>query len=322
VTLAITGFFLGRIPYIPDLISSSQHWWSTRHALGFPTAIPMGQYAFAVMLGLLIFGPRIFALKNRGFSMLWLIAIGIALQFLVISQSRSVWLAAPIFVSATILVGWQMKIFSKKQVGGVLAAIVALAIVTAAIQASTIQKRLTTESETWNQIFEGDIDQIPSTRETGTVKSIGIRVNMIEFGFEKWLERPVFGWGPGASKMLIQCCAPESFQLFNDLHSAYPETLMRFGLAGTLILVALVLSLIRDGIKGAQEGGLPRDVLLFVLICLALHFVVAIANYRVINYDWRFYWIFFAGIAMAFSPHFAAQGDPIKRNAIDNDETA
>lgn len=305
IVLAIAGFFIGRFVYLPDLISTSQQWWSTRHALGFPTAIPMGQYAFAAMLGLLIFFPRLTTPHSRTKLLIWLASLAIVIQFIVISQSRSVWLVAPAFIAFTALMAWRLEIMSRQSLAVLAISISIIALILAAFQYQTIQNRLTTEAETWNQLIEGKIEAIPSTHDAGSVKSIGIRVNMIEFGFEKWAERPLFGWGPGSSKMLIQCCAPDSFKLFNDLHSAYPETLLRLGLIGTLIGIVLVMSLFRDMVAAAHNGSLPKDVFLFVLICLALHFVVAIGNYRVINYDWRFYWIFFAGIAMAFSPHFS-----------------
>lgn len=305
IALAMAGFFIGRFVYLPDLVSSSQNWWSTRHALGFPTAIPMGQYAFAVMLGLLIFFPRLTTPYSRTKLLIWLLSLAIVTQFIVISQSRSVWLIAPAFIVFTAFMAWRLGVTTRRTLTilGMTAAVIIFT--TSTFQYQTIQKRITKEPETWAQLFKGAIEAIPSTRETGSVKSIGIRVNMIEFGFEKWAERPLFGWGPGSSKMLIQCCAPDSFKKYNDLHSAYPETLLRFGLIGVLIGIALVASLFRDMIAATRNGSLPKDIFLFVLICLALHFVVAIGNYRVINYDWRFYWIFFAGIAMAFSPYFS-----------------
>lgn len=305
ILLAILGFFMGRAIYLPDLINSSQHWWSSRHALGFPTAIPMGQYAFAVMLGLLIFFPRLASLGSRGALLIWILSLALVIQFIVISQSRSVWLAAPIFIALTIFMAWRLGIGTRRSLAILAAASIIILLITATFQHQTIQKRITQESETLAKLLAGGIDAIPSARETGGSESISIRVNMIKFGFEKWAERPLFGWGPGSSKMLIQCCAPDSFREYNDLHSAYPETLMRFGLIGTLIVIALVASVFRDAIKATQSGALPKDIFLFVILCLALHFVVAIGNYRIINYDWRIYWIFFAGIAAAFSPHFS-----------------
>ena len=301
IALSIIGFFVTRSIYLPDLIASSDEWWTARHALGFPTAIPMGQSAFAVLLGLIIFAPRILNLNRNSIVVLWVLAIVLAIQFVTISQTRSVWLSAPVFLIATLSLMLLYKVAEARVFTWIFVALTASTVTVAALQYSTIEARLTTESETWSQLAEGEISAIPSTREGGQVKSIGIRVNMLEFGIEKWLERPVFGWGPGATKMLIECCAPESFQRFNDLHSAYPEILLRLGLIGALLILALNIFLARDAIGATRRGELPRDILLFVAVCVALHWVVAIANFRLLNYDWRFYWIFFAGIAMAFS---------------------
>ena len=313
IMLAIVGFFIGRLPYIPDLINSSAQWWAVRSSLGFPTAIPMGEYAFTVVLGLIIFIPRLAPKRNPVSLAIWFILLALVTQAVLISQTRSVWLAAPFFIAFTVYMSLRLHLLRPRSVAGLAAAILVISLAAAFTQYKLIQGRLFTEPGTWNQLIQGDIHAIPSTTESGEVMSIGMRVNMMEFGLEKWTERPLFGWGPGASKMLIHCCAPGSFKRFNDLHSAYLEALLRFGLVGSLLGIALVLFLVRDAIKAMQRGVLPNDIFLFVIVGLALHLVVAIANYRVVNYDWRFYWIFFSGIAMAFSPYIR-----IDRNTADN----
>ncbi len=95
--------------------------------------------------------------------------------------------------------------------------------------------------------------------------------------------------GPAGTRYLIACCAPEVFRRFNDLHSAPVELLLRFGIAGLALAVAVGVTAVTPALRALRTRRLPPDVFLLVMAVLSLHGLLALVNFRMLNYDWRFF---------------------------------
>lgn len=299
---ATAGFFLGRLLYLDELFQRGHDFWRFRYALGFPTAIPLGQYAATVLLSLLILGPRFLARWHcRGGRAVWLLGLVLATECVILSQSRSVWGALLLVVAFVLFSARRMALPLWRQYRKGIGWFVVLGLAVGMSQYSVIAERLAQEGQTYLQLLQGRFAAIPMQQADGGEYSIGVRVAMWRFGVAHWLERPWFGWGPGGTKLLIACCAPEVFRRFNDLHSAPVELLLRFGVVGLLLAAAIVLMAVKQALQAVQAQRLPADVFLLVMGALLLHGLVALVNFRMLNYDWRFFWFLYGGIAASFA---------------------
>lgn len=298
---AVAGFFLGRLAYLDELLQHGYDFWRFRHQLGFPTAIPLGQYAATVLLILLILGPRFLACRGWGARAAWLLGLAIATECVFLSQSRGVWGAllgvlVLVSVSARRMVSPLWRQYRKAVV-----LVAALGLVVGMGQYSVLAHRLAEEGQTYRQLLHGNVAAIPMQRADGSEYSIGVRVAMWRFGIVHWLERPWFGWGPAGTRHLIACCAPEVFRRFNDLHSAPVELLLRFGVVGLVLAAAVGVTAVTPVLQALRTRRLPADVFLLVMAALSLHGLLALVNFRMLNYDWRFFWFLYGGIAASFA---------------------
>lgn len=154
------------------------------------------------------------------------------------------------------------------------------------------------------RILEGHYQNLPRT-------SIGYRLDVQRFGFEQWLKRPVFGWGPRTSKYLIEHSGrPELLHpvkrgviWISHLHNTYLEILVAFGLCGAVILMAAVALLVDSVRHGRRAGCISPDLALFLYGSLGLLALWSIFNFRVLHTDERAYWLLLAGMLYTFRLH-------------------
>ncbi len=192
---AVAGFFIGRLVYLDELLQQGHEFWRFRHQLGFPTAIPMGQYAATVLLTLLILGPRFLARRGWFARVAWFLGLAIAAECVFLSQSRGVWgtlLGVLVLVSFS---AWRMAPSLWRRYRKAVVLVAVLGLVVGVSQYSVLAHRLAEEGHTYRQLLQGDFAAIPMQRADGSEYSIGVRVAMWRFGITYWLERPWFGWG-------------------------------------------------------------------------------------------------------------------------------
>lgn len=86
------------------------------------------------------------------------------------------------------------------------------------------------------------------------VSSIGTRFVIWREGIELWMQKPIFGQGPGSTKhFLDELRAQYRIDKPTDFESTYLELLVRIGLAGSLFYLAhfwLCMSSYRSGVRG------------------------------------------------------------------------
>lgn len=299
--LALIGFVLARLLHLAVFLAGGGELLVGRPELGLHTAIALAQYTFALLVGLFVFAPRLLAGRLRWLRLgLWLLVLLFLWSLILISQTRSIWLLIPVLAPPLVIGVARLRGSSWRDT---LAVAVAAALVAALLAypfREMILERLGFEFDTLLQLLRGDLAGVQAVGDDGGERPIGVRIRMFEYGMASWWERPVFGWGPGATKMLLDCCAPEAF-IYNDLHSFIPEILLRLGALGMLLLLAINSSLLQVAWRSYRAGALAWDLLVLVVFGLLLHWSVALANFRMVNYDWRFYWYVVAGIAVAFS---------------------
>jgi O-antigen ligase len=266
-----------------------------------------GLYTATAVWGLILALPGLFHIKSpavlrEGGGLIWLTGMGVMLNFCLITQSLSA-LISLAAVSCVMLPLWlwlkkpaRISRISKRA----LAACFFLALVLGAagfFYGKTIIGRALVESGTVLSVLTGR-SQLPED------SSLALRLDMWQLGWQKFREKPVFGWGPGTS--VIQRCAQgqdlERIRGYTHLHNTYLVILVRLGLIGALFYVAGGYFFIRSLFRSFRRRLMPEPQLLFFSGALFLIALSGMASFHVTDVDYRFFCLLLAGLA--YSPHY------------------
>lgn len=300
--LAALGFILARLWHVDWQFDYPKPWWQMRLGLGLET-IGMGYYAGTLLLGLLIYAPRILARARRplvlaGATLLLTALAAASLQWVILSQSRAAWLALlPLLAVATLFVAHHA--WRRGGVGalGLLGAPLCLLALLLAFNAPTLLERLSQERHTIEYLLDGNLDAISSADERGWKHSLGTRITMLEAGYRHWLEAPLAGKGPAATKLTLRASDDRVLPQYNDYHNVPLDMLVRFGVIGLLLLLLCVTYTVSAARQAWRSGALPADTLLFLACALCLILASSLSNFRLLNFDFR-YWLFIVSAPM------------------------
>lgn len=284
-------------------------WGNLTQRTGFGLAETVfSPIAGIVALGLILLAPRIIAWesanKRAGIirALLWLLGLLLILESLILSQTRSTWLALAVSLPLALSVRyWDwLKNHAFKSVQGfvILAVILLAAALFAQKNASTIISRFNAEQfsaepETIKQEYLG--------QQVTTTTSVGYRILLWRLGLRRWLERPVFGWGPGSTERLLQQSGDprltqQALKLDDGsvlslhpphLHNLYLELFVRFGLVGAVLFLSIPVW-ITLGIREAyQQGRLPWDYACLVYASWACLAIMVFFDFQIFKFAWR-----------------------------------
>jgi O-antigen ligase len=241
----------------------------------------------------------------------WTLAAALLLTGLSLTSARSGWLAllagAPVALwvgraratgaAAPLRVGLWLRVSA-----GLLVTVLLL------VATERTVERLSEEKETLAAIVAGEV---PAAKTSDAIRWYGLR-----FGVEMWLDRPLFGWGAGVSKDLIESSGRADLGYqggdpLEHLHNGYLEILVQFGLTG-LILTAVFFVAVFLRMRGlCSAGRVSRRYCGFFAGILVLTLVWSLFDYRVPHGDWRVYWTILAGAACGFILRKPGAGGPV-----------
>jgi O-antigen ligase len=276
-----------------------------------------GLVSSTAILGLLVYAPRILSRSRQGIAHHWrwagwVLALYLSGYMLIASESRSAWLAAFAVIPPILFVRYRSGPGKTAPCAGKAMPLLMLAVgilLTGllALNSGEIRGRLLEEKSVVIAILKGEGDRLPRT-------SIGFRYDIQKFGWQKWLERPWFGWGTGSTEHLIEISGrgelihpqveihrPPAWM--DHFHNTYLEIMVRFGLCGILLFAAMGWLIGRALWRGYGAGLVPGDLALFLAGGFALLAIWNLFDFRVLHGDWRAYWVLLAGIAYSFAWH-------------------
>lgn len=314
--LALVGFA------IKAMVESGYAGWedvfsSMRREFGFGW-LPAGLFSGIGLLGLLGFAPRILARNPEGKfplwsrALVWVVLVLIMGQIFITTQSRGAWIATIIglvmIFAARLLPGLRQR---RIRWGAASAVILALAVAVAGLGAAnwhTLEKRVSSEQRFFKAIADDpSIENIPFT-------SLGARVHMWYFGFQRWLERPMTGWGPGTAVTRvfenrdfsdpIEARQAQRLVIHPHLHNSYLSVLVRLGVIGALVLFSASLLLLWYTWTAYRDGLMERDVFWFFAASFVAVGLWNLINYHLTFADYRTLMILLGGAA--YSYHLAA----------------
>jgi O-antigen ligase len=303
LALALAGLVAGNFKHFDweDLLAFDI---SVRSGFKFVPAFT-GLISTTALLGLLLFARRIWYSRYPWITRsLWLAAIYVALFMLLASQARAAWLAAGLIIPAMLVAFWfhTVRDVSRNRAAALfpmgLAIVLLLAIVAGSF--GPIQSRLKTERHTAKALLHG---QRPPTGRPSN--SLSKRYQVQVFGFQKWLERPLLGWGPGTGEYLIAHSDNPELRVslknggemwLTHFHNTYLESLVRLGVVGAALLSGVGWVLGATLIGAARRRTIPYDQVLFLGGSSVLLVLWSLFDFRATHTDWRAYWIILAGI--------------------------
>ncbi|WP_111747865.1 undecaprenyl-phosphate glucose phosphotransferase [Salinisphaera orenii] len=224
----------------------------------------------------------------------WLIVAAILGEMLFLTQSRAVLLSLIVLLPCLVLikvVRMHTATLRRRGLAACLVLVVAI-VVLGVLNRQAITDRAGKTVQSVAAIATFSLDQIPQS-------SLGQRVRIYLFGGETWLDKPVFGWGPGieATEMLPGApINPHTSAHYPDLHDGYLEVLVRFGVVGLALASVLALVLARGLYRGWRSGWFPEDMVLFFLAATLLAALVNLSNFRAVHEYYRYFTILLLGL--------------------------
>lgn len=293
IVVLVLGLLLRILLHTPWRdIATLFHWPRMGFGLSETVFSPL---AGLTCLGWLLLAPRIVQLAGPNIAKairwtLWALVFIILLESLVLSQTRGVWLAAAVVYPVALLVRYQTEnlreqLFSLKGLA-VLLVLLVLAFGFFKFNSASLQNRTQLDAQTLEQAQAPQITN-PAAR------SVSDRLAMWRVGWQLWLQRPVLGYGPGSTEMLMRQSGdlslntPIDGQLYYHLHNHYLEILLRFGGVGAVLFAVLPLWLIPRVWRGLQQAWLPRDYALFLLSGWAMAAIFVFFDFQLFKFAWR-----------------------------------
>jgi heptosyltransferase-1 len=315
--LALVGLVLGmfwRLDWAL-LLSDPAEFFDRRNGFGFG-AIAFGLYSASALLGLILLRRWLWGATGRihwGRVLGWSIAAALLLQGLLMSKARGAWLALLVALPVGLWLARRRPRGSEptandagadahgqqrvpRRIAIVLVAAALAALVLA--NAGRIGERLADERGITTALVSGEVAPDPHS-------SLSLRWHAQRFGLALAAERPWLGWGAGTTRALMALRAEPGVQTpsgrpLQHLHNSYLEAAVQLGLVGLGLFLALQLGLLAALWRRLRaSNGRERDLAAALFAALLLLLVWDLFDFRALNQDWRGFWTFLGGAALA-----------------------
>ncbi|MBD3270260.1 hypothetical protein GF376_01930 [Candidatus Peregrinibacteria bacterium] len=159
-----------------------------------------------------------------------------------------------------------------------------------------------------NRIYK-TFHEVKDVYKHGTYNSsrnnVSIRIQMWQFGFQKWTEQPFIGFGPGTTEKLItqtkiQKLKHTSGKPYDHLHNYYIMNIVSFGIVGLILFSSVFFIIFINAIKLFNKNTENRNDNLFIICSFVLIILYSLTDFRHLNHDWRFFWIIISGVGYSF----------------------
>jgi len=229
-----------------------------------------------------------------------MIGIVVLREALVITQARSGWLTIILgiaFVLFLVLIK-EKKIYQSlniKRLVSIFALMLLLLSVLITANHKVLSNRLQDDSGVYSTLLSFDRQQIPYASS-----AVGARAHMLIYGFNLWLEKPVFGWGVGSSRSLL---AQDEIINAGDhphFHNNYLEILVEQGIVGFAFYLIAFILLMHGLYKAYSEEIVPKDIFYYLNGAWIMVLVWSLADSRMVHADLRFFLLLLCGITFSF----------------------
>lgn len=143
-----------------------------------------------------------------------------------------------------------------KVIGSVMG--VALVFGLLALHSGVVDKnidRMKSDFGSLSYIYSGEISDVPQS-------SWGYRVIMLRIGFDKILDRPLFGWGYRSSNAILDQAYRDGLidSSFSQFHNSYIEIFVEYGVVACLVILVLFYYFIKKLSAFLGSGGFDSQL--------------------------------------------------------------
>lgn len=180
------------------------------------------------------------------------IYIVLFLSGLILSQSRSSWLATSIalcFVSIVLLWNYRIKIEYNHLVSLGLITLFILCSFLIFFKGNTIKNRITIKKTTLEKLVDLEFSNLPEN-------SIGKRINMWQAGVQLLHKKIMLGWSPGKGKQLMKLKTKYEYSHF---HNMALQIILSIGLFGFILILTIYILLVREIYLSIETNSIPLE---------------------------------------------------------------
>ena len=155
-------------------------------------------------------------------------------------------------------------------------------------------------------IIESRFSTIEPEIRDGVVSSdhsINYRIELLKFGYEKWLEKPIFGHGPIPSKLLISHLGSDYISERGHLHNTYLEVMFSWGIVGLILCAATIFLLIKSVLLNLLRDKDCSAYHLFFLSSMLYWLLWSLSEFNVYRGSGQYYWLMLAGLGYSLCRH-------------------
>ena len=240
----------------------------------------LNNYHRIILLLLLLLFPTLLLLSNSRSSLLIFAAVLLAAGWGYLLRRKE--------LAVTFKVERQVLVF----VGGVL-------LLLGILFTPRVMERFMFEADVWRAIASGQIEEM-TLGGAHNYKSSDVRVLMWRIAAEKIVEKPLAGWGPGTSAVLLDPVRVKTGQMLYDFHNIVIELLIEVGLVGFLLIVAANYLAMRSLWRGFRSGTCDGHLLIYLCSAMAVIYLASCINLRTNEAIGRNWMVLFLSLAYSF----------------------
>ena len=251
------------------------------------------------VLGLIISFPRIISLTKHssiriiGVIVIYLMAFTILFESMIITGSRTAWITVTIalLLSSLYFVYINTQLLKKNSYKIVIMSSIAIFSLFTYSHWNKINDRFHQEEKLAETLINNfDIKKVPYS-------SAGRRLHLWRFGFYRWLEKPILGWGPGTivTKHISKDIFTNKYEkreatklrIHPHLHNTYLITLVRLGIIGALIILTAFVFFNYSVWKEYKENNIDRYVIFFYVMSIVTFLMANHTQFRLFSQEDR-----------------------------------
>jgi O-antigen ligase len=279
VILIVWVGFLQQILYKldwADLPQTLHLFWTGAKRAKFGTSVNrFGLWSAVVLLScLLLVRPMWRSAACRWVSrtkrVFWITMCSVSMMGVIFSQSRSAWLGVTVVFPPVMI----YHLYRMNQLKARLVAPIAALLIMAASLTNFPQifaERIMVDIDSYDDIiFSGEA--IDATSGSVNIQSISQRLLIYKLFWEKFAERPVWGYGPAASHILMRNATAEYAPIaqYDHFHNSVFEVLIQLGGVGLFFYACFFSLVIHQLWKGRCGGYLETEYFLLAIGALGL----------------------------------------------------
>lgn len=238
------------------------------------------------LIGAIVFGSQTLVKSQRYLFILSVVVASLSTLLLIKTQTRMAWIAILLVILFIFLISYffnNAKGIKRPEIASTIFILLPCILVIIFLN-PVIEKRLNTK------------ESVIRHNVASTDHSINSRVELLKFGYSKWLEKPIFGHGPLPSRILVSELGNTYISERAHLHNTYLEVMVSWGIVGLLLCGITISLLLKTVFFILLKNNNSSIYCLFFLSSMLYWLLWSAAEFNVYRGAGQYYWLILAGL--------------------------